>query len=207
MRLKFLLITLISIAGIFIPTQAKSVVPENTDTLKYVIFINDKAIGKLTAIKTINPDSSIILIVKSIASYKFLFSFKINFNYETRFSPDGTFIYSDFTYLFNDKLKENNRIVKFNESYKIYMEDKYIKSLNTVFKQSMIGLYFSEPLSNTPTISERFGEIILISPSVQHKYRIELPSGDVNNYFYENGVCSKVVIEMALADMEIRLMN
>lgn len=178
-----------------------------SDTLNYVIVVRTDTIGKLVAIKKTNADFSIVYDVNSSASFKFLFSFNINFNYHTRFDADGVVSYTDFIYRFNGKVKEENKLERNSSGYDIYMEGKYIKSTTGLYSQSALSMYFSEPDISKPILSERFLESIKIEQLGDHKYRVEFPTEDVNYYQYRDGICVKILIDMTLVDMEIRLVD
>jgi len=180
---------------------------QDSDTLKYAIVVSDDTIGKLTAIKTVNPDNSVVYDVNSVARYKFLFSFNINFNYQTIFDADGIVSHTDFIYKFNGKIKEENKLDRNNSGYDIYMEGKFIKSTIGFYSQTALSMYFTEPDISKSILSERFLEPIKIEHLGNHKYRVEFPTEDVNYYQYRDGVCEKILIDMTIVDMEIRLID
>jgi hypothetical protein len=180
---------------------------QQSDTLNYVLVVKDDTIGNLIAIKNTNLDSSIIYVVKSVAHYKFLFSFEIIFDYYTRFDPDGFVSQTDFVYEFNGKVKEENKMERNDSGYDIYMEGKHIKEVEGFYPQSALSMYFHEPDINKPILSERFLDEIKIEKVNKHEYRVEFPTEDVNDYHYKNGICVKIVIDLKVANMEIRLVN
>jgi len=178
-----------------------------SDTLNYVIVVKDDTIGNLVAIKKINSDNTIVYDVNSIAHYKFLFSFNINFNYQTKFDADGIVSHTDFIYKFNGKIKEENKLDRNKAGYDIYMEGKYIKSSIGFYTQTALSMYFTEPDISKPILSERFLDSIKIEHLGDHKYRVEFPTEDVNYYQYKDGICVKIFIDMTVVDMEIRLVD
>lgn len=179
-----------------------------SDTLNYVIVVRNDTIGKLIAIKSLNHDNSIVFDVNSVASYKFLFSFNIIFNYQTKFDADGIVSHTDFVYKFNGKIKEENKLDRNSSGYDIYMEGEYIKSSIGFYSQTALSMYFSEPDISKPILSERFLEPIKIEHLGSHKYKVEFPTEDVNYYQYrDDGICEKISIDMTIVDMEIRLIE
>ena len=180
---------------------------QSSDTLNYAIVVNDDTIGKLVAIKMVNPNKTVVYDVNSVARYKFLFSFNINFNYQTIFDADGNVSHNDFIYKFNGKIKEENKLDRNNSGYDIYMEGKFIKSTIGFYSQTALSMYFTEPDISKPILSERFLEPIKIEHLGNHKYRVEFPTEDVNYYQYRDGVCKKILIDMSIVDMEIRLIE
>lgn len=187
--------------------NSSNVFSQLSDTLNYVIVVKKDTIGKLIAIKRIHDDSSIIYDVSSLAKYQFLFSFKINFDYHTWVAPDGYVLKTDFIYRFNDKVKEENKLKRNNSGYDIFMEGKYIKTVAELYPQSALTMYFHEPDISQPILSERFLEPIKIKQLKEHEYRVEFPTEDVNYYYYKNNRCVKIVIDMTVTNMEIRLVD
>lgn len=178
-----------------------------SDTLNYVIVVRDDTIGNLVAIKKVNPNNSVVYDVISVARYKFLFSFNINFDYQTKFDADGIVSHTDFIYKFNGKVKEENKLDRNSSGYDIYMEGKFIKSTIGFYSQTALSMYFTEPDIFKPILSERFLEPIKIEHLGDHKYRVEFPTEDVNYYQYRDGICVKILIDMTIVDMEIRLIE
>ena len=178
-----------------------------SDTLNYVIVVKDDTIGNLVAIKKVNLNNSVVYDVNSVARYKFLFSFNINFNYQTKFDADGIVSHTDFIYKFNGKIKEENKLDRNSSGYDIYMEGKFIKSTIGFYSQTALSMYFTEPDIFKPILSERFLEPIIIEHLGDHKYRVEFPTEDVNYYQYRDGICVKILIDMTIVDMEIRLIE
>ncbi|RLD25322.1 MAG: hypothetical protein DRI54_05110 [Bacteroidetes bacterium] len=181
---------------------------QHSDTLNYAIVVSNDTIGKLIAIRKVNPDNSIVYDVNSIARYKFLFSFNINFDYQTKFDADMIVSRTDFIYKFNGKIKEENKLERNSSGYDIYMEGKFIRSTIGYYSQTALSMYFTEPDISKPILSERFLEPIKIEHLGNHKYRVEFPTEDVNYYQYrDDGICEKISIDMTIVDMEIRLIE
>jgi hypothetical protein len=105
-----------------------------SDTLNYAIIVKSDTIGKLISIRNTNADNTIDYDVHSSAKYRFLFTFEIDFDYQTIFDADGIVSHTDFIYKFNGKIKEENSLERNISGYNIYMEGKYIKS--------SIGFYY-----------------------------------------------------------------
>lgn len=178
-----------------------------SDTLNYAIIVKSDTIGKLVAIKNTYPDNTIDYNVQSKAKYRFLFTFEIDFDYQTIFDADGIVSHTEFIYKFNGKKKEQNRLERNISGYDIYMEGKYIKSTSGFYYQSALSMYYTEPDISKPILSERFLEPIKIEHLGDHKYRVEFPTEDVNYYEYRNGICEKILIDMTIVDMEIILID
>lgn len=177
------------------------------DTLRYVLVVKSDTIGDLVAARSHFDDSTVVIHVESKASYQFLFSFEVNFSYKTKLASNGLVESTRFEYRFNQKLKEENRMQHTGEGYEIFMEDKKIKTLQQTYFQSALTMYFEEPDITQPILSERFADSITIEETKPHHYKVEFPTGDINHYFYKDGICQTIRIDMALTDMEIKLVD
>jgi hypothetical protein len=69
----------------------------------------------------------------------------------------------------------------------------------------MLSLYSTEPTSVSQVYSDSFEQFIAIQKTADHKYKIELPDGNHNNYYYENGILSKVDINSTFYSASIQL--
>ena len=57
-----------------------------------------------------------------------------------------------------------------------------------------------------PIRPERFCEKYLVEKDGA-AYKIDFPGGSTNYYYYENGICNKIVITTLVSDMEFKLRN
>ena len=60
---------------------------------------------------------------------------------------------------------------------------------------SVTQIYHNEPFSLTKIFSERWGEVLNIESPDPNHYFLEKPDGRHTEYFFENGICSKVIID------------
>lgn len=177
-----------------------------SDTLKYDIFIDDDIIGELIVAKDVSADLSTRYTVKSNVDYRILFSFHISFDYETSLNPAGIFNSSSFKYVMNDDVKEENWISCSNNECFVYEGDEISKVINQPNEMTAIQLYFNEPDFGEMVFSERFCDKYLVEKE-DTGYKIDFPGGSTNHYFYENGICNRIVIKTIVADMEFKIRN
>ena len=57
---------------------------------------------------------------------------------------------------------------------------------------NMVCLYISEPLRISKVYSDNFQQFLDIQTLGDHHYKITFPDGNYNEYYYTNGLCSKV---------------
>ena len=113
------------------------------DSLVYKLSVKADSIGHLLVVRNVNSDSSFAISVKSRAGYRFLFSVNVFFDYYSRFNRNGSLDSSYFRYTFNDKIKEENYMVRRDTAYEFYMEGKLIRHIGTLYYQTALTMYLS----------------------------------------------------------------
>ncbi|HET7899277.1 MAG TPA: DUF6134 family protein, partial [Flavisolibacter sp.] len=68
-------------------------------------------------------------------------------------------------------------------------------------------LYTTEPLQYARVFSDNYQQFLLIQKQGDHHYQIIFPEGNSNDYYYENGICKRIVVSSALFDAEFVLLN
>ena len=68
-------------------------------------------------------------------------------------------------------------------------------------------LYTTEPLDKSTVYSEFHRQFVPIKKIAEHTYCIRLPDGQIGTYFYEQGICIRVVTQTTWATIEAILIN
>jgi hypothetical protein len=63
---------------------------------------------------------------------------------------------------------------------------------------NMVCLYHHEPLKIANVYSDKFQRLLPIQILGDHHYKIVFPDGNYNEYFYSNGLCSRVEVHHSL---------
>jgi len=63
---------------------------------------------------------------------------------------------------------------------------------------NMVCLYIKEPLNSLKIYSDNFQQFLDIQKMGDHHYKIIFPDGNYNEYYYGNGLCSKVDVHHRL---------
>lgn len=72
---------------------------------------------------------------------------------------------------------------------------------------SVLGMHFIEPVEMTAAFSDNFQQLLKIYPIGNHSYKLVFPDGNINIFYYSNGVCSKIVAEHSLYTLEFILVE
>ena len=174
------------------------------DSINYDLFIDDEMIGDLCLVKRLGSDSSIQYTAESNVDYKILFSFHISFIYLSTFSIDGSFKKSEFTYLMNDDVKEENWINCVGDKCYVYEGNQVKRIFDNSIGVTGIQLYFNEPVDNSHVFSERHCDLFELEKDGDMVYKVDFPGGSTSRYHYKNGLCYKVEISSIFSEMEFR---
>ena len=170
--------------------------------LKYTIYWGDKNVGEITATQ-IKSEDHITYTIIADANIKVLLNYHIEY-YTKCIYADVKIIDSYANYELNNKIKEETTIKYKDGSYSCEgckNFDSNIKSIGF----SISKLYFHEPVKPGKVFSERFGEYVMLYKESDHVYRMNLPNGHDNFYYYKEGKLHKVSIDRALYSMDFIL--
>lgn len=105
----------------------------------------------------------------------------------------------------NEKL--NNRTALIGRNY-LVSKGKHSETLNSYpISYNMICLYAKEPIDVPRVYSDRFQQFLNIQTIGDHHYQIKFPDGNYNEYFYNNGLCTRVEIHHSLYRSSFELKN
>ena len=105
----------------------------------------------------------------------------------------------------NGSVKADKKIKATGNIYTIYNEDKTEKLNNYPIRYNMLSLYTNEPVNFSTVFSDNFQQLLTIQTINPHHYKIKFPDGNSNEYFYTNGMCTKVKISHSLYSATIEL--
>lgn len=70
---------------------------------------------------------------------------------------------------------------------------------------NMSSLYLVEPIKIRKVYSDVFQEFLEIITLAPHHYKIRLPDGNYNEYFYKNGICKTIKVHNTLFSARLEL--
>ena len=92
----------------------------------------------------------------------------------------------------NDRV--NRQLTAVNDYYMLNNQGKKKASAADAINFNLTRLYLSEPVNKTKVWSDAYHEYLKIQQVSPHKYKVTLPDGDFNYYYFNNGICNKVEI-------------
>jgi len=189
------LVILCNLISLFSSSQEKNSV--------YTIYRSGSAVGSINFSKSIAGNRTTLKLESEVKT-RFIFTITANSKEETIYD-NGIMTWSSIYRKTNGNEKANKKIKATGNSYTLYNGNKSEIQNNYPIRYNMLSLYATEPTEVSQVYSDSFEQFITIQKTADHKYKIELPDGNSNNYHYENGVLCKVDINSTFYSASIQL--
>jgi len=171
--------------------------------LEYNIKRNGDVVGNIHFIQGIAGNRT-VLTLESEVNTRFIFNFKAKAKEEVIYD-NGIMTWSSIFRKLNGNVKADKKTKANGNTYTIYKGNKTETLNNYPIRYNMLSVYISEPVNITTVYSDNFQQHIDIQKIADHHYKIKFPDGNYNEYFYTNGVCSKIEIHHSLYSATIEL--
>lgn len=195
-RLLLLLLSL-ALSSIKSHSQQKS--------LTYQIVRNGNKVGTLQFSENSVGDMD-HLKMESDVNTRFVFKFTAHSNEEAVYY-NGVLLRSSIYRQLNGTEKVNKQHQAGNQQYLIHAGQRTEVTKNYPITYNMLSLYSREPENINQVYSDNFQSFIAIQKTDQHKYKITLPDGNYNYYYYKNGVLNLVEVHHSFYSANIVLIN
>ena len=174
-------------------------------TLTYQIVRNGNKVGTLQFSETSMGDMD-HLKMESYVNTRFVFKFTAHSNEEAVYY-NGVLLRSSIYRQLNGTEKVNKQHQAGNQQYVIHAGERTEVTKNYPITYNMLSLYSKEPDNVNQVYSDNFQRFIAIQKTDQHKYKVTLPDGNYNYYYYRNGVLNLVEIHHSLYSANIVLIK
>ncbi|HEY5774087.1 MAG TPA: DUF6134 family protein [Chitinophagaceae bacterium] len=169
----------------------------------YNIKRNGDIVGNIQFVQSI-VGSRTLLTMESEVNTRFIFNFKAKAKEEVIYD-NGIMTWSSIFRKLNGTIKVDKKTKANGSAYTVYKGSKTETLNNYPIRYNMLSVYIIEPLNITKVYSDNFQQQIDIQKIADHHYKIKFPDGNYNEYFYTNGVCSKIEIHHSLYSATIEL--
>jgi len=173
--------------------------------LKYKIMQGGDEIGSMTAGKITTGNKTSFSMISEVKK-KMILTLEV---YEKHTALFINNILSEATVLrkVNGKVKIDKQITCAANNCTVTNDGKTNSSPQKPVYTSVLNIYFSEPDKIMEVYSDNFEKMIPLKHLGNHGYQLSLPDGDTVDYYYSNGVCSKVKVNKKLYDLEFILVQ
>lgn len=162
---------------------------QNVSHVYKVMYGSDSVGAMQLSVKKAGNDTEIKM--TSAVTVKFIFSIRVTSMEEASF-VNGRLFSSKAYRSVNGNEKINNKTWAAGNLYKTYGSNKtgYINSSQIDY--NLLTLYVKEPSGINTVYSDNFQQFLKIEKTADHVYKIQLPDGNYNYYFFKDGICNKV---------------
>ncbi|WP_316776764.1 DUF6134 family protein [Pedobacter antarcticus] len=171
-------------------------------TVKYNILQNDNIIGQMKFCQK-KDSGNLYLSMVSSAKSRFVFSIEVNTEERAHFR-NGLLVSSSVQRRVNGKEKANRQTHLINTSYQLKSERKTSR-LNRPINNNLLLLYANEPSNLSQVYSDNYQQFLEIKQTSPHSYRIQLPDGNYNDYYFSDGICKEIILHHSFYTITMRL--
>ena len=164
--------------------------------MSYDVKKGDKIIGIFTVVETNEPDSKTIRLESHIKT-SFIISIVVDAKEESIFQ-NGVLSQSTVFRKVNGDEKVNKKHRFYGSGYVIETGKKKDTLCCIKILYNLMNLYSTEPINTGKVYSDNYQKFLVIKKMESHVYRIDVPDGSYNKYFYKDGRCTKVEIHQSL---------
>jgi hypothetical protein len=193
-RLLLFLILLLLISHFALPQSTK---------LEYSITRKGNNIGTMSFSRHLSGNKTIFKIESNVkARLIFVITVKA---LEEAIYENGIMTWSFLYRKMNGTEKVNKKTTLLGNNY-VIIKGHHSETLNTYpIRYNMICLYLNEPTDIPKVYSDNFQQFLDIETLGDHHYKISFPDGNFNEYYYTNGLCSKVEVNHRFYSSTIEL--
>jgi hypothetical protein len=174
-------------------------------SLNYQIVRNGSKVGTLRFSETTSAGMD-YLKMESDVKTRFVFTF-IAHALEEAVYVNGVLLRSSIYRQLNGNEKANKQHQASNRQYIVHKGKETEVLNNFPITYNMLSLYSKEPESVNKVYSDNFETFLAIQQPEPHKYKVTLPDGNYNYYYYKNGILNEIDVHHSMYSATITLMN
>jgi hypothetical protein len=168
--------------------------------LSYKVMQNKNAIGwiRIQKVET-GPVSHIVL--DSEIKKRLIFTISVIEKQEASFT-NGLMMESFIYRKVNDDVKMDKHTTYTGKFYEVKNLNESERVMISRIQYNLLSLYFKEPVNIKQVYSDTFQQLLNIEYTGNACYKVKLPDGNSNFYYYANGICSRVRLDHTLFSIE-----
>ena len=175
-------------------------------TFNYQIIRNGDKVGSLLFSETSTGDLD-YLKMESDVKTRLIFTFTAHASEEAVYN-NGILLRSSIYRRLNGTEKANKQHEATGNRQYLIRTGKTSEFTKTYpITYNMLSLYSKEPENISKVYSDNFQTFLAIEKAASHKYKITLPDGNYNYYYYKNGILNLVEVHHSFYSANIILTN
>lgn len=176
-----------------------------TRSLNYQVIRNGNKVGSLHFTQSTIAGMNYMKLESEVKT-KFIFTFTVSAKEEAVYS-NGILLRSSIYRQMNGSEKANKQLQATNNQYILHTGKNSEVKKNYPITCNMLSLYSMEPLGIDRVYSDSFETFVAIQKTGEHRYKITLPDGNYNYYYYKQGILTLVEVHHSLYSANIVLAN
>lgn len=176
-----------------------------TKSRAYNIRQNGKTVGTLQ-VKEVTANGKVCFQLSSQVQLRFLIGLQIRAEEEAHFE-NNILVFSSTNRSTNGSLKLDKTMRLQGRRYQVTNGDKQEEVLLYPIRQTLLTLYLYEPVALTQVFSDVYQRMVPVRRLAPNHYKVQLPDGAYNEFFYRDGICAKVLLHNTLYKAEIALQH
>lgn len=189
------------IAAIVLFISFNSSAQNTQESIIFNIIHKNKVIGSLKAEKIIKDSSTNYKSITHINT-RIIKKIQVIHEYEVTFK-NQQLTKAKVNISVNNKQQAKTVTAWEQNTYQVFKNEKYQKSISQSITYATIQLYFEEPKNVSNCYSEQNGDNNSIIDMGNHVYKKINTKNNENQYYYENGQLTKATIDGGLINFEI----
>jgi len=175
-----------------------------TTSLNYNIIRKGSKVGSLHFTQY-NAAGMKYLEMESKVKTSFIFTFTAKVKEEAVYYSNGVLLRSSIYRKMNGTEKVNKQHLEANNQYIIHSGKDSAITKNYPITYTMLSFYNEEPVNIRQVYSEILETFLAIQKTGDHEYKIDLPDGNYNYYYYKLGILNLVELHHSLYSANIVL--
>jgi hypothetical protein len=175
-------------------------------TLNYQIIRNGDKVGSLLFSETSTGDLD-YLKMESDVKTRLIFTFTAHASEEAVYNNGILFRSSIYRRLNGSEKANKQHQATGNRQYLIRTGERSELTKTYPITYNMLSLYSKEPENISKVYSDNFQAFLTIEKVAPHKYKVTLPDGNYNYYYYKNGTLILVEVHHSFYSANIVLTN
>jgi hypothetical protein len=183
----------------FVPTYAQ------VHNYQYAISVHGKSVGALQVRQQSAADSVVVLVTSAIRT-RVVFLFTANATEKAIFQR-GRLKYSSIARQVNNDQPTRIETHDMGSVYHSQKRGENMRITKGPIYHNMSSLYLMEPVAFRTVYSDMFQDFLKIIFVAPHHYKILLPDGNYNEYYYANGHCRQLQVHHTLFTAQMDLVS
>lgn len=164
--------------------------------LVYDVIRSGSSMGQTVVNRTVaNGQLSYHLNTKT--KFRVVFSFEVEYDLVELFE-EGVLVSGTGFNTLNGGIQKETKLQRSTRDYELEIDGISTRISETEIRDSVSEIYFEEPHQGKKVFSAYFGRFLEFEKTGEHQYSLTSPDG-TNEYYYENGICIKVVVSRDFA--------